>query len=1053
VITAVSGSVYTVAVSGMTTTGTVTVTIPADAAVDQIGAGNLASAGGDDTIAFDNVAPVATFEQDAFQIDPTNVDPVRFDLEFSEPVIGFDETDVINTGTLTGTLTVTVIQVGPTSYTVQFTNLDGEGTIVPGIAAGGATDEAGNSAVTVAGNDSSVTFDSVGPRVTIDQGAGQGDPTNSTSIVFDVVFSESVLDFDLTDLDLSGSTGGGAGLTPVIAGSGATYTVTVTGMVNGDTVVATVLGGGTTDALGNVGSASTSTDNSVTFDTSSPTVTINQAAGQADPATLEPILFTADFSEEVAGFTGADVVLTGAGAAGATVTVTQDAVDPTIWTIGVSGMTGTGPVIASLPGANYTDEAGNPGTDSTSTDNSVQFDYGGSFVLDAATYSVDEDGGTLTVTVSRVGGTAGAASVTISTGGGTATPGLDYTTVNQTLNFAAGVGGSQTVVIPIVDDRVIEVIADTFNVTLSNPTSATSVVRLGDPSTALVTITDIEEGQFDFSQPVYSQTETGGTLTFTVTRSNGSTGAVTLDYATTAGTAHTGGAAATGQDDFTTITGTLNFADGVTSQPIVVTINDDTFNEGRERFTVALSNPTGNTLLGPQSTSTGLILQDDGTDLTTKGVPNTDADGDTATIKLSVGTGKFFRDDPDGDLKGAIDLITVSGTTDTKSVLSVTVKKLKDNVTPDAGKMAIGGITGTGLKSISAKTAYLTVDGVNLSGFLGSLTIGDVRNGADIVAGASTNPKAKTNITAGVIGDGTSITIGGAAGTTGTGIGNLTATRIGAGAITAPVIGAITTKGSTKAPVTTGDLASSVSVSGAGVAVGKLALGKVTVAGSILATADITAPSVGPVSAKGTLFADLVVTGPISSIKAGAINGSTITANSLGSLSAIGNKRATATLPVIAADVTGLTLTLLGVGVADNKAVLNTFTAGGTVLNSNISVGGNVTKLSALNFRGSNFYVGYTGTEAGVGTFEPVATLKTVSITGTTDAFQDSNIIATTLGTVTFKSVDADNGGTKFGVIADTTIKSLKVTVPAFEYNQFNPSTQGLNPDFEVKVV
>src|SRR5207247_4494675 len=40
-----------------------------------------------------------------------------------------------------------------------------------------------------------------------------------------------------------------------------------------------------------------------------PTVTINQAAGQADPTSTAPITFTAVFSESVSGFTGSDVVI------------------------------------------------------------------------------------------------------------------------------------------------------------------------------------------------------------------------------------------------------------------------------------------------------------------------------------------------------------------------------------------------------------------------------------------------------------------------------------------------------------------------------------------------------------------------------------------------------------------------------------------------------------------------------------------------------------------------------------------------------------------------
>ena len=43
---------------------------------------------------------------------------------------------------------------------------------------------------------------------------------------------------------------------------------------------------------GNANTASTSTDNTVTWDVTAPTVTINQAAGQADPTNTPPINFT-----------------------------------------------------------------------------------------------------------------------------------------------------------------------------------------------------------------------------------------------------------------------------------------------------------------------------------------------------------------------------------------------------------------------------------------------------------------------------------------------------------------------------------------------------------------------------------------------------------------------------------------------------------------------------------------------------------------------------------------------------------------------------------------
>ena len=109
------------------------------------------------------------------------------------------------------------------------------------------------------------------------------------------------------------------------------------------------------DAAGNVSAASTSTDNTVTYDTRRPTVTINQAAGQADPTNALADHFTVVFSEPVTGFTGADVALGGtAGATTAAVTGSG-----TTYNVAVSGMTGDGTVVASIAAGGATDAAGN----------------------------------------------------------------------------------------------------------------------------------------------------------------------------------------------------------------------------------------------------------------------------------------------------------------------------------------------------------------------------------------------------------------------------------------------------------------------------------------------------------------------------------------------------------------------------------------------------------------------------------------------------------------------------------------------------------------------
>src|SRR5262249_6631606 len=151
-----------------------------------------------------------------------------------------------------------------------------------------ATDVAGNSSPPSSPLDLSI--DTIRPTAIIGQAPGQADPTNGSPVVFVVTFSKPVTGFSAAGVDLSASTGGGT-LAAAVAGTGAEYTVTVTGMVGDGTVVATVLADEATDAAGNGNTASTSTDNSVRFDDVDPTVTINQAAGQADPTDATPILF------------------------------------------------------------------------------------------------------------------------------------------------------------------------------------------------------------------------------------------------------------------------------------------------------------------------------------------------------------------------------------------------------------------------------------------------------------------------------------------------------------------------------------------------------------------------------------------------------------------------------------------------------------------------------------------------------------------------------------------------------------------------------------------
>ena len=211
------------------------------------------------------------------------------------------------------------------------------------------------------------TIDRTPPDVTLNQAAGQADPTNTSPINFRVIFTEPVTNFATGDVTLSGTAGA---TTAIVTGSGTTYDVAVSGMTTDGTVVASVVAGVATDSAGNSNSASSSTDNTVTYDITPPAVTINQAAGQSDPTNASPINFTVKFTEPVAVFATGDVTL--GGTAGATTAVVTGSGDT--YNVAVSGMTSDGTVTASVAGSVATDAAGNANSASTSTDNSVLYD-------------------------------------------------------------------------------------------------------------------------------------------------------------------------------------------------------------------------------------------------------------------------------------------------------------------------------------------------------------------------------------------------------------------------------------------------------------------------------------------------------------------------------------------------------------------------------------------------------------------------------------------------------------------------------------------------------
>ena len=220
-------------------------------------------------------------------------------------------------------------------------------------------------------------------------------------------------------------------------------------------------------------------------------------------------------------------------------------------------------------------------------DSTIQFDAAGA--------SVNESAGTVTLNVTRIGNTAGAASVKYATATGTALAAGDFATTSGTLNWGAGDSGAKTITVPIVNDTLVEA-AETFSVTLSVPTGAT----LGATSKSTVTIVD-NDSALQFSVSAITVHEAAGTVTLTVTRSGANMDAATVDYATANGSALAG-------SDYTATAGTLAWGAGDgTAKTITVPIAADAQVEPNEVFTVVLGNPVGANL-GSAKTATVTIF-------------------------------------------------------------------------------------------------------------------------------------------------------------------------------------------------------------------------------------------------------------------------------------------------------------------------------------------------------------------------------------------------------------------------------------------------------------
>jgi Calx-beta domain len=134
------------------------------------------------------------------------------------------------------------------------------------------------------------------------------------------------------------------------------------------------------------------------------------------------------------------------------------------------------------------------------------------------------------------------------------------------------------------------------------PAGAPAGSPLGNEAGNLITFSCGENLQFNAG--LFNVTEDVVTAPITIVRGSPGAGTVTVDFATSDGTANQVG-------DYTAIFSTVTFGPGETSKVINVLITEDAYVEGNEVINLTLSNATGGASVGGQSTATLTILNDD----------------------------------------------------------------------------------------------------------------------------------------------------------------------------------------------------------------------------------------------------------------------------------------------------------------------------------------------------------------------------------------------------------------------------------------------------------
>jgi hypothetical protein len=340
----------------MTGDGTLGISLAADTASDL--AGNLApAAGASSTFLVDNMWPTVTLSGPSAPL--TAGGPISYTVTYADENFNASNLSVVDvtlnhTGTANGT--VSVSSGTGLTRTVTISDVTGDGTLGIFVAAGTASDTAGNLAPAPVPSDTFVV-DNTAPTISVSSPSAS--VTGRATITYTVIYADANFNAStLTNGDVTlNRTGTANGTVSVSSGVGLTRTVSISNIVGDGALGISVAAGTASDTAGNLAPAAGA---SITFvvDNIAPTISIGNPSAPitaGGPITYAVIYEDANFNVSSLGVM--DVTLNRTGTANGILSVSSGV--GLTRTATISDITGDGTLGISLATGTASDTAGN----------------------------------------------------------------------------------------------------------------------------------------------------------------------------------------------------------------------------------------------------------------------------------------------------------------------------------------------------------------------------------------------------------------------------------------------------------------------------------------------------------------------------------------------------------------------------------------------------------------------------------------------------------------------------------------------------------------------